>query len=212
VPLECQVHLVSAHLKQVGDFDNARHILGIPGAPWAEAGPGSLDLCSRSVSGCSSRRRQTAPPPVTPARVLGGGISLACALRCWAFGSFGRRVRGDAPPKVGGQSEGPHLYQILKFAKTTKLRCSSSSASVRHATRTQVSGCQVKLLGISRCIWESPGAPVISRCAWHLQMRLASPGTPDAHVINQGAPEWQISNHWRNRNGEDHLLSEKELN
>jgi hypothetical protein len=40
------------------------------------------------------------------------------------------------------------------------------------------------------CTWE------ISRCAWHRQMRLASPGAPDAYVISQGAPEWQIFNHW----------------
>jgi hypothetical protein len=45
-----------------------------------------------------------------------------------------------------------------------------------------------------------PGAPGnlqqvhlgISRYAW----RLASPGAPDVYVISQGAPEWQILNHW----------------
>jgi hypothetical protein len=36
----------------------------------------------------------------------------------------------------------------------------------------------------------------ISRCAWHRQVRLASPGAPDAYVISQGAPERQILNHW----------------
>jgi hypothetical protein len=35
----------------------------------------------------------------------------------------------------------------------------------------QISGCQVHL-GISRCTCESPGAPGISRCAWHLQVHL----------------------------------------
>jgi hypothetical protein len=89
-PLECQVHLASAYLKQGApaiprahpcgpqmDFDNARRILGIPGAPWAEAGPGSLGLCSRSVSGGAPRGAAKRHPR--------GGISLACALRCWAF-------------------------------------------------------------------------------------------------------------------------------
>jgi hypothetical protein len=32
--------------------------------------------------------------------------------------------------------------------------------------------------------------------AWHRQVRLASPGAPDAYVISPGAPEWQILNHW----------------
>ena len=48
-----------------------------------------------------------------------------------------------------------------------------------------------------------PGAPGdlqvhlgISRSAWHRQVRLASPGAPDAYVISQGAPERQILNHW----------------
>jgi hypothetical protein len=64
------------------DFDNARRILGIPGAPWAEAGPGSLDLRSRSVSGGAPRG---AAKQHTPTRVPGGGISLACALRCYRW-------------------------------------------------------------------------------------------------------------------------------
>jgi hypothetical protein len=41
-----------AHLWIAGGLRyNGRRILGIPGASWAEAGPGSPSLCSRSVSG-----------------------------------------------------------------------------------------------------------------------------------------------------------------
>jgi hypothetical protein len=40
-----------------------------------------------------------------------------------------------------------------------------------------------------------PGAP--GDLQVHLGIsRWASPGAPDAYVISQGAPEWQIVNHW----------------
>jgi hypothetical protein len=85
----------------------------------------------------SLQRRKTAPP----ARVPGGGIFLACALRCWAFGYFGRRARAleeMCPQKSAAKSAGLHLHQILnKLAKFAKQLCSSSSPSVRHVSRTQ---------------------------------------------------------------------------
>jgi hypothetical protein len=75
----------------------------------------------------------------------------------------------------------------------------------------------------ARCTWHSKGAPGISMCTcnfhgrtgryrgapaclqstgapWEWQVRPVSnkrmPGAPDAYVISQGAPEWQILNHW----------------
>jgi hypothetical protein len=59
-----------------------------------------------------------APQNGTPERVPGGGIFLACALRCWAFGYFGRRASAleeMRPQKSAAKSEGLHLllnYQI----------------------------------------------------------------------------------------------------
>ena len=65
--------------------------------------------------------------------LAGGGISLACALRCWAFGYFGRRagaLEEMRPQKSAAKSVGLHLHQILnKFAKFAKQLCSSSSPS-----------------------------------------------------------------------------------
>jgi hypothetical protein len=70
-----------------------------------------------------------APQNGTPERVPGGGISLACALRCWAFGYFGRRagaLEEVRPQKSAARGVGLHLYQILnKFAEFAKQLYSS---------------------------------------------------------------------------------------
>jgi hypothetical protein len=57
-----------------------------------------------------------APQNGTPARVPDGGISLACALRCWAFGYFGSfagALEEMRPQKSAAKSAGLHL--LLDF-------------------------------------------------------------------------------------------------
>jgi hypothetical protein len=120
----CTCHSQGAPLdRRCVDFDNARRILGMLGAPWAKAGPGSLDLCSRSVDAPLA-----APQNGTPARVLGGVSPLACALRCWAFGSFGRPgTRGDAPELSAKECGSP---PAVRFPTSLS---SQSSSYVRRA-------------------------------------------------------------------------------
>jgi hypothetical protein len=140
------VHLASAYLKQGApaipkahlcgpqvDFDNARRIaLGIPGgAPWAEAGrawvSGSLQPLSECE--CSSRRRKTAPPSVCRAAV----ISLVCALRCWAFGYFGRRQarRRTALEEMRPQKPQRPGLQVFTCTRFSTNSLSSRSSYVR---------------------------------------------------------------------------------
>ena len=73
-----------------------------------------------------------APQNGTPEWVPGGGVSLAYALRCWAFVHFGRRAGAleEMRPKSQRVQVFTCLYQILnKFAKFAKQLCSSSSPS-----------------------------------------------------------------------------------
>jgi hypothetical protein len=77
-----------------------------------------------------------------------------------------------------------HLQVHLQFSRAhralSRCTCSPQVCPVNdRCALFQISGCQVHL-GISR----------------HRQVRLASPGAPDAYVISQGAPERQILNHW----------------
>ena len=60
-----------------------------------------------------------APQNGTPEWVPGGGVSLAYALRCWAFVHFSSRA-GPLEEMRRPKSVGLHLYQILKFAKFAK--------------------------------------------------------------------------------------------
>jgi hypothetical protein len=88
-----------------------------------------------------------------------------------------------------------HLQVHLQFSRAHRAlsRCTCSPQVHPGNGRCalfKISGCQVHL-GISRCAWESPGAPGIARCAWHLQVHLMR-----TLFISQGAPEWQILNHW----------------
>ena len=74
-----------------------------------------------------------------------------------------------------------HLQVHLQFSRAhralSRCTCNPQVHPVNgRCALFQISGCQVHL-GISRCTWESPGAP-------------------GAYVISQGAPEWQILNHW----------------
>ena len=109
------------------DFDNARRILGIPGAPWASC-PGrdtgrrqGLGLCSLSVSAGAHRGAAKRHPRAGAGWRYFPRLRLARgALRCWAFGYFGRRagaLEEMRPQKSAAKSAGLHLYQVLnKFA------------------------------------------------------------------------------------------------
>jgi hypothetical protein len=143
--LECQVHLASTCLKQGApaipkahrtcgpqvDFDNARR----QAHPWnTRGGLGggrawvSESLQPLSECGCSSQRRKTAPPS---GWLPGGGISLACALHCWAFGYFGRRA--GALEEMRPQKPAPRV-QVFTCTRFSTNSLSSQSSYVRRAT------------------------------------------------------------------------------
>jgi hypothetical protein len=69
-----------------------------------------------------------------------------------------------------------HLQVHLQFSRAhralSRCTCNPQVHPVNgRCALFQISGCQMHL-GISRCAWESPGAPDIARCAWHLQVHL----------------------------------------
>jgi hypothetical protein len=128
--LECQVHLASAYLKQGAPAIPRAH-LWTAGGRWTSITPGASSECQ----GHSGRRQGldlwisaaaqwvllVAPQNGTPA---GAGWWCFPRLRLCAAGCLARfkaRSRRCAP-KSAARSAGLHLYQILKFAKFTKLK------------------------------------------------------------------------------------------
>ena len=104
------------------------------GRAWVSGSLQPLSEC-----GCSSRRRKTVPP--SGCRVAVFPLPTPCAA-----GRLSISVGAQAPsrrcaPKVSAKSAGLHLYLGTRFsnklAKFAKQLCSSSSASVRHVSRTQ---------------------------------------------------------------------------
>ena len=125
------------------DFDNDRRILGIPGAPWAEAGPGSLNPCSLSVSAGAPRGAAKRYPRAGTGWWYFPRLRLAL-LGVVLFQQARRRTRGDAPPKVSGQEcrSSPVSYYAYTRFSTNSLSSQSSmfvelSLRVRRVSRTQ---------------------------------------------------------------------------
>ena len=100
------------------------------GRAWVSGSLQPLSEC-----GCSSRRRKTVPP--SGCRVAVFPLPTPCAA-----GRLSISVVAQAPSRRCAaqecRSSPVDFYQILnKFAKFAKQLCSSSSASVRHVSRTQ---------------------------------------------------------------------------
>jgi hypothetical protein len=181
-PGDPQVHLVwyfffskKAHLPGAAETQRPRPCPR-PGCPWySKDAPGVIEIHLRSTGAPLEWQVR----PVSNTRMP--EVHLAFQGRTW------------------------HLQVHLQFSRAHRaLSRYTCSQQVRpgngRCALFQISGCQVHL-GIprsraARCTsGKSPGAPVAS-LASPGQVRLASPGAPDAYVIRQGAPEWQILNHW----------------